>query len=250
MLPHSSWAALFIFFRGTVIKSRDKARTVLCRSQYLRYLSPFFTLRAALLFFTLISLHQNAKNRKKKKLEKRKRKRQRRHVCTERTRRPRSRAGERLGVGGRGGLGCWVKAGKVFGSSAVAGISLCQLLSDGSPSLAVPSEGPSLLLEPPRLLLVATAFPGVLQDGTGSWDWEQQGHPSQRVFADVPLSPSLSPSLWPCRHTGLSQTERLGVGTENHPCSLSITFGSGMDLAGPGAASHGKGDGSSSASPG
>lgn len=66
MLPHSSWAALFIFFRGTVIKSRDKARTVLCRSRYLRYLSPFFTLRAALLFFALISLHQNAKNRKKK----------------------------------------------------------------------------------------------------------------------------------------------------------------------------------------
>lgn len=32
------------FFKGTVIKSSDKARTVLCRSQYLRYLSPFFTL--------------------------------------------------------------------------------------------------------------------------------------------------------------------------------------------------------------
>ena len=84
MLPHSSWAVLFIFFfRGTAIKSSDKARTVLCRSRYLRYLSPFFTLRAALLFFTLISLHQNAKNRKKKKKEReRKRKAtQARVVC-------------------------------------------------------------------------------------------------------------------------------------------------------------------------
>lgn len=125
VLPHSSWAALFIFFRGTVIKSRDKARTVLCRSLYLCYLSPFFTLRAALLFFALISLHQNAKNRKKKiRKKERERERQHRHVCTERTLRPRSWAGEGLGLGGMG------RQGRILGAALSQGSPWCQLLSD------------------------------------------------------------------------------------------------------------------------
>lgn len=162
-----------------MIKSRDKARTVLCRSRYLRYLSPFFTLRAALLFFALISLHQNAKNRKKKKkLEKRKRERERqhRHVCTEQTLSPWSWAGEGLGVGGRGGLG---REGRILGA----------VLSQGSPCAScsqVPSEGPSLSLEPPQLLLIALECSRMAL-GAGIGVWEQQGHPSWSVFADVPI---------------------------------------------------------------
>lgn len=86
------------------------------------------------------------------------------------------------------------------------------------------------------------------------WLWELGlGFGSSRDIpagASLLMSPSLSPSLRPCRHPGLSQTARLGVDPGNHPCSLSMAFGSGMGLAGPGAASHRKGDGSSSASPG
>lgn len=44
------------------------------------------------------------------------------------------------------------------------------------------------------------------------------------------LSPSSSPSLQPWHHPELSQTEGLGMDTGNHPCSLSITSGSRMDL--------------------
>lgn len=132
------------FFRGTVIKSRDKARTVLCRSLYLCYLSPFFTLRAALLFFALISLHQNAKNRKKK-LEKKKERGStgtftRRELCVH-------GAGQEKGLDLEGWEG--------FGSSTVPEISL------------VPAALRWAWLCPLRVLPAR----GVLQDGPGSWDW-------------------------------------------------------------------------------
>lgn len=195
------------FFRGTVIKSRDKARTVLCRSRYLRYLSPFFTLRAALLFFALISLHQNAKNRKKKKLEKRKRER-----GSTGTFAPselgvhRARQQEKgLELEEEEGWGVLGRQGRILEQRCPRDLHVPGF-QVGHPTWLYPLRGLPCPWNPHSSCSLPWSAPGWLWElglGFGS----SRGIPARAFLL-------MSPSLWPCCHPGLSQTERLGVDTK------------------------------------